>query len=216
MIRFYTALLLFCSTVLVNYLDELIPEFRGFTIFGKEYSIIEGYRSVDMMWGLAQKLEFVVFILAGLVLLSAIDNWSAKKLPRRFKYAFYAVGTILLLFNLWLAANVVIDFVIGFDRSMLLLTFIFICVIWVVMLGVIYVIRRIYVNKEEKKLEKFNEKLDLVSIQAVEMSREIEMIEAIADEMKDKDNVASWRVVLKTKARAIYEAAEKVLNTIEK
>ena len=205
-----------CSTVVVNYLDEIIPEFRSFSFLGNEYSIIEGYRSVDMMWGFAQKLEFVVMILSVMVLFSAVEKWSSKQLPARFKYLFYFSGVTIMLFNLWLAANVVVDFVIGFDRSMMLPTFLFIVIVLLMIFGVIVAIRRMAINEKKKALEQFNKKLDLVSIQAVEMSREVEMIEAIADEMNEKDNVASWRIVLKRKARTIYEAAEKVLNTIEK
>ncbi len=215
--KIYAGISLLFFSVIVNYSDELLPEFSSITFFGTTFSMIEGYSSADMLWGINQKVEIVIIAMAALLFYYGAFGMASKRPPlKQTRVLVFSVLTVSL-FQTYLAINIIVDWFVGLDRDFMLATIMFILLCVVAFIAAIYFYRKHSLKIQKRIIKRaIEEKTDFITIELMSLTKELEVFEEIANEMHQEDDILPWKVGIKSKARAIYDSADVFLKKVEK
>ena len=229
-IKTYIGIFFILSTFLLNYLDQLFPNFTEFVIFGKSFKIIEGFNSHDIMWTIAQKLNLVFFAI-GILLIFPFEKVKETFLKKLLIIVFLTS----IVFNSYLAIAAIHDYVNGFGDGRFIITFLILTIFIASLLLLLLKLNRVVNNRKkeilrlkyevERRIDALKEKdLKMLQIQSkvdsiqdtnIFITKKIEALECLPLFIKETDNMETWSKLAHRRAMMIYGQLDKQLKDLE-
>ncbi|MFC4636593.1 hypothetical protein ACFO3O_22000 [Dokdonia ponticola] len=201
----------------LNHIDYLIPEFTTLNIFGKSFEIVEGFTSTDIIWTLVQKVNLIILCTA-IVILFPLNRNDYKTFKALVPLSLF----LIIGLNLFLVAGDMHSYIMGFNRILYFLTFLFLSliIISIFLLGKhIAKRRRTKISDLRIEIDKLktdiNNRLDSLQDTNLDITNKIEALESLPLFIKETDNMETWSKLAHRRAMMIYGQLDKQLKDLE-
>lgn len=234
-VRVYGAICFVLLTFLLNYFDNVFPDFKEFLIFGNTYPIIDGYTSYDLIWTMIQKVNAILLCIAFLIVFpfQIIKN-------KIHNYIVIASLIVTIGYNLFLCIGTIHFYTHGFNKNIYYTTFTIVAISSITILFLAYKLILFFTNKQKNEVARLKSELDIRvnslrlkeerfkklkstidlktdSIQEsnFEIIKKVEALEALPLFISVYDNMEDWTINSKHKAQKIYAELDKQLQDLE-
>lgn len=218
----------------LNHIDYLIPDFKSITLFGNTFEIVEGFTSTDIVWTVIQKLNLIILCIATLILVT-LNKYDNKISPILVSFSLYLV----ICLNLFLAIGDIHSYVMGFNKTLYIITFLFLTIIMVFLVLLSkYIIKRresnanklrLEINELKKEVQKrievlkdkdlrlsqIQSKVDTIQDTNIFITQKIEALECLPLFIKETDDMETWSKLAHRRAMMIYGQLDKQLKDLE-
>lgn len=232
--RVILGICLILITYPLNHIDYLIPEFESISLLGKSFRIVDGFTSTDIIWTVIQKVNLILLCIATLLLvpLKIYNN-------NKFKFLIPSAIFLIISLNLFLAIGDVHSYVMGFNKTLYIITFLFLILVMVS----ITILSHYYIRKRESKINKLKleveelkkeigervsalkdkdsrlnriqSKVDTIQDTNIFISEKIEALEYLPLFIKETDDMETWSELAHRRAMMIYGQLDKQLKDLE-